>query len=262
MAKRSTLSFGERLQVYHMLEDKVHRHDPDDGLVSYEPGWDDKTVALAMPFPCTVSNVASVRKSEFGDLKTLHSPPPKDSDEALANRIERLEAAMLMREGREAEPKPAPDLSNIYTTLRRRLESLEGRVAQAEANPPGADAATMRQVMKLDHQLADVVTRVNALSDRNTAHNLRALEERLAEKDGLDNALALRVAKLEKLQAHNAKVAKSTSEALRSVAGYVDALREIILLASSGGGQGLKSPGTKAEVARKLEALGRVVVEG
>lgn len=101
--KRTTLTYLQRKQIDKVLH--THCKSPEPGVAEYADGWDDHIVAASMPFACSSSGVAKVRKDVFGHLR--HATVGGSA------RIEALEAVVLNLRAKVAD-------------LSTRLASLEG----------------------------------------------------------------------------------------------------------------------------------------
>lgn len=82
---KNSLTFTQRLAIADVLRSVCIL--AEDGLAAYAVGQDDSTVAAAMPFPCTVANVASVRMELIGKLR----PTPVRGSPDLTARVDQLE---------------------------------------------------------------------------------------------------------------------------------------------------------------------------
>ena len=82
---KNILSFIEKMTVNEYLA-KVIIKLAGDPTCGYRPGSSDASVAASMAFPCTVPNVAGVRKEVYGSLKRN-----RDDELSLEARITKLE---------------------------------------------------------------------------------------------------------------------------------------------------------------------------
>lgn len=90
---KNSLSFSQRVSISKALDNVVEPLEG--GYCRYKDGWSDEKVSETMPFPCTVTNVGSIRREMFGNIKsTTTKGDTKAKLEKLAVTVDEIEQAI------------------------------------------------------------------------------------------------------------------------------------------------------------------------
>jgi hypothetical protein len=84
---RSTLAFPQRVKIHDRLKEALYPVGAN--CFAYRDALSDDAIAKEMPFPCTQSNVAGIRREMFGRFPDSGSENPE-----LAARVARLETVV------------------------------------------------------------------------------------------------------------------------------------------------------------------------